>query len=313
MRNLFCFSLFLIAFVSLASAQFAITNGDDVDKLKNGTLYVVMKDPASSKASEYVEVYKNTWKFSKLEFIRQTDITKHYGEGKYFISLSLEDYSTYSGVRYQYSNTHLYLELWTPSTKYLSGNRKKEPALRERDQLARVDLFPAFEALKDPELIFNSDYDGGGYIRNWGPGFLKSYLLTIQHGFTNQLKIKLGESFKKADKLAILANTTLYIPDYVLIKFNMASGDETKRHDESDITEDYGFKTQFLPTKELDAKIRTDKKGFYYLLYVKSSAWKFVSVVYSLTGEVIYSEFSSASYNLKSGDLKSIRKAVEKG
>jgi hypothetical protein len=107
-----------------------------------------------------------------------------------------------------------------------------------------------------------------------------------------------------------LKTSTLYVPDYVLVKFNMFTGDESKQHKEEDLFEDYKLKYQVLSTKKLNDNILSDPAGFYYLLYVKSSTDKFVSVVNSKTGEIIYSEYTGVKYNLKPGDLKDLYQKI---
>ena len=72
------------------------------------------------------------------------------------------------------------------------------------------------------------------------------------------------------------------------------------------------MKQAFLTNKESSDKILSNKKVFYYLQYTLGSAGKYVLVGHSLTSEISYTDFAALLYNLKSGDLKDIRKAVEK-
>jgi hypothetical protein len=61
----------------------------------------------------------------------------------------------------------------------------------------------------------------------------------------------------------------------------------------------------------LNDKILNDKVGFYYLVYVKSSTDKWISVVNSLTGAMIYSRCYMPSYNIEAADLKDLRKKLQ--
>jgi hypothetical protein len=92
----------------------------------------------------------------------------------------------------------------------------------------------------------------------------------------------------------------------------MFTGDESKQHKEEDLFEDYKLKYQLVSTKKLNDNIVNDPSGFYYLLYVKSSTDKFVSVINSRTGEIIYSDYTPVKYNLKPGDLKDLYKKIMK-
>ena len=98
----------------------------------------------------------------------------------------------------------------------------------------------------------------------------------------------------------------------MLFKFNKFTGDESKKHEEKDIFEDYTLKYKLLPMKELSDKILTDKTPFYYMVYIKSSTDKFVTVYNAATSEIIYSVYTTTSYNLKSSDLKDLQKTITK-
>jgi hypothetical protein len=125
-------------------------------------------------------------------------------------------------------------------------------------------------------------------------------------------KRHLYKSILNETELKNLKDEVLYVPDYVLINFNKFTGDETKKHDEKDIFKNYKFEYKLMSTDELNEKIMNDTTSFYYLIYIKSSADKFVSVINSLTGEIIYSNYTYRSYNIKSKDLKKLRKKIKK-
>jgi len=62
----------------------------------------------------------------------------------------------------------------------------------------------------------------------------------------------------------------------------------------------------------LNSKILSEKNAFYYVQYVKSSTDKFVSVINSSTGEIVYSVYTPVSYNIKSDDLEDLQKKIQK-
>lgn len=215
-----------------------------------------------------------------------------------------ENGSSKNGINY--STTHIYLELWTCEDNYFQSTKKKDFADKNKVQVARIELFTDFMALSDPDLLFQSDYDGNGHIRNWGPGILKNQLQALI-GFLNKNEPrKLFPAINNPTEIAKLKKEVLYVPDYVLIKFNKFTGNEAEKHTEKDVFEDYKFKYKLLSTAELNQKIVTDKTPFYYLIYIKSSTDKYITVFNSVTGEIIYSKYSPMSYNIKSGDLKNI-------
>lgn len=308
---------FIMTVTFIANSQIAISNISEIAKIKSGTTYIAMKDPNSDKAKEYVNAFKNNWTISKFEFIKYSEIEKFISPENSFLMIgdyehntqfikSYENGSRQNGI--SYSNTHLYLELWTCDEKYFqSKKKKKEFGSSDKIQVARIELFTDFATLSDPDKLFQSDYDGNGHIRNWGPGILKNYIQSLMSYLNKNEKRKLYSEIFNAKEMENLKKEVLYVPEYVLTKFNKYTGDETKKHDEKDIFEDYKLKYKILPTDELNQKIIADKTSFYYLIYIKSSTDKYVSVVNSLTGELIYSAYSPLSYNIKSSDLKDIQ------
>lgn len=312
--------LFSIAAVSTVNSQIAISNYSEIDKIKKGITYIAMKDPGAPSVKEYIDVFKNNWTLSKIEFIKYADLEKHLSPDNSYLTIGgyetnvqftelYKNGSRRNGINF--SNTHLYLELWTVKKSFFERkNKNRSMENSEKTQVARIELFTDFETLSDPDKIFQSDYHGDGHIRNWGPGFLKNYIqLLTKYADKNQNR-SLFAGMTNMDQLKTLKDEVLYVPDYVLTKFNKLSGDESKKHEEKKLFEDYSLKYSLISTAELNKKILSEQKPFYYLVYVKSSTDKFVSVVNSLTGEVIYSKYSPLSYNINSGDLKNIQKKI---
>lgn len=299
----------------LSKGQIAISNIEEIAKVKKGTTYVAMKNPASEKAKAYIDVLKSTWTLSKVEFIKYSEIPKYIAPDASFLTISGYETNTQFTKLYQsgasknginYSSTHIYLELWTCENKYFESTKKKEFADKNKVQVARIELFTDFPALSNPDLLFQSDYDGDGHIRNWGPGILKNQIQALTFFLNKNEPRKLFAGIENPAEVAKLKKDVLYVPDYVLIKFNKFTGNESEKQTEKEVFEDYKFKYKLLPVAELNQKILNDKVGFYYMIYIKSSTDKYITVINSLTGEIIYTKYTPVSYNIKSGDLKNI-------
>lgn len=313
--------LFILTVTFCAKSQIAISNLSEIAKIKSGTTYIAMKDPNSEKNKEYINVFKSNWTISKFEFIKYSEIEKYLSPENSFLTIGGYETNTQFTKLYNngssknginYSNTHLYLELWTCDEKYFqSKKKKKEFGNSDKIQVARIELFTDFEALSDPDKLFQSGYDGNGHIRNWGAGILKNQIQSLTSYLDKNEKRTLYSGIFNVKELKNLKKEVLYVPEYALIKFNKFTGDETKKHDEKDIFEDYKLKYKLISTDELNQKILSDKTAFYYLIYVKSSTDKYISVINSVTGEIIYSTYSPASYNIKSGDLKDLQKKTQ--
>lgn len=313
--------LFSLAATFNANSQIAISNSSEIAKIKNGTTYIAMKDPDSEKAKEYVNAFKNNWSISKIEFIKYSEIEKFISAENSFLTIGGYETKTQfiklyeNGTRkngINYANTHIFLELWTCDEKYFQDKeKKKEFENSDKIQVARIELYTDFETLADPDNIFQSDYDMNGHVRNWGPGILKNYIQALMSYLTKNEGKKLFSEISNTQEMENLKNEILYVPDFVLTKFNKFTGDETKKHDEEKIFKDYDLKYKLITTDELNEKILTDTTKFYYLIYIKSSTDKYISVINSQTGEIIYSTYSSGSYNIKSKDLKNLQKKIQ--
>jgi hypothetical protein len=210
-----------------------------------------------------------------------------------------------------WSNTHIYLELWTCTEKFFK-KKKKKLSLDDKLVISRIELFTDFNTLMLPENIYEEEFDGKNHIRNWGEGILKNYLQNLMTALNKKEQRDLYKYFPDTSELKNLKNQTIYVPDYVLIKFNKFTGDESKKHDAKDIFKDYSFNYELISTNELNNKILSSTEPFYYLVYIKSSTDKYISVINSKTGEYVYTKYTPISYNIGSKDLKELAKAIEK-
>ena len=314
--------LFLINLLTpiIANSQFSISNLSEIAKIKSGTTYIAMKDPNSEKAKEYIEVFKNYWTISKAEFIKYSEIEKYLSPENSFLTIGGYETNTEFTRLYQngsqkhginYSNTHIFLELWTCDKKYFTSKKKNKIfGNGDKIQVARIELFTDFETLSNPDLLYQSEFDGNGHIRNWGPGVLKNYVQALMGYLAKNESHSLFTGSSNDKELKKLKKESLYIPEYVLTKFNKFNGNETKKHDEKDIFEDFNLKYILLSGADLNHKILTDTTGFYYLIYIKSSTDKYINVIHSLTGEIIYSKYKPLSYNIKSDDFQDLQEKI---
>lgn len=313
----------LILTISIGSkAQIAISSSDEINAIKNTTTYVAMKDPNTEIAKKYEAIVKKYWTLSKVEFIKYSEIHKYLNSKSSFLTIGgyitnvssntiYTDGGRSSGV--DYSHTHIYLELWKCSDKYLSKNKDpKDFKEKDKQQISRLELFTDFPTLMLPSNLYKSEYDTEGHVRNWGLGMLKNHIQNMTNYIAKGADKNLYSEIENNNEIKKLSTQTLYIPDYIFNKFNMFTGDESKKHDEKDILEDYKFKYVIVSSDDLNQKILDDNSTIYYLQYIKSSTDKFISVINSKTGEVIYSVYTPTSYNIKSGDIKDLSKKISK-
>lgn len=320
---------FTIAIAFNSNAQIAIANLDRIPELKNGTTYIVMKDPDFPGAKEYIEMFKRIWTISKIQFIKYSDVHNHYGKGNYFLSMGgykfADQYTLMFGGLFSgadgntnyypkaawFEETHIYLELWTCTDNFLEKKGDKELKLNNTIQLARIDLYTDIPAYDDPKYLYAEEYNSTVRIRNWGVGILENYVQSMMTYFNHNQERKLYSATTNKAELAKLKTETLYVPNYVLIQYDKKTNGETGKHLESDLFKKYTLKHKLLTIEELNAKIVNKQEPIYYFIYVKSRVDKFVSVVNSVTGEMIYARYTPMSYNLQPDDLNDLQLEVQ--
>jgi hypothetical protein len=294
-----CVLLSLVPFKG--HSQINISKPDDLERIKSGTTYIVMRNPESDVAKAYIDVYNKYWTLSKKEFIKYTDIGNYVNNESTFLSFGGYVISSNNGT-----SVHIYLELWKFSEKFLNSSRRKKVSSADQVQIARIELFTDFSAIIDPDEIFKYEYDGQGHFRNWSPGLLKNYIQQLTFLLEAGKKRSLFAATFDNEQLSELKKQTLYVPDYVLIKFGAMTGSESRRNDEDDLFKGYKYEHKLLPMSELSDLILNSPDPVYYLVYVKSSTDKFITIFNSETGQMIYSVYKGVSYNIGAKDFKAV-------
>ena len=217
--------------------------------------------------------------------------------------------------RHTYTVSLMYMSLWTYKLEYLKKKQRKAPQNDDINMIGRIELFPDYKILNDPSSIYQYNYDWAGHIRNWSPGMLKNYLQCLMACF-NGGKERLFESEEIVNEaeLANLFGDTLYVPDYTLIMYSATPADsnDTYKNDQAKLFADYTYSYTLVNTNKLSDRILTSKKPFYYMVYVKDCGSKIITIINSQTGEIIYSDYTKISYNMKSGDLKDLSNAIKR-
>lgn len=314
--------LFILFFkTSTSFSQILIETTSENERIKNGTTYVVINDSLSDKIKQYMSVLKKYWTHSKIEFTTISEIDKTMAPENSYLMFGSTTNTTTSIRTGSYgfqregvsaSCTYIYLELFTIKQEVFKAKRKKYKFnYKDKIKIARIDLFTDFKAVQDVNLIFNSNFDGNGHIYNWGPGILKNNIQTLMDYLRKNEVVQLKNEIENDIALKELKDQTLFVPDYIFIKYNKFNGNESKKLDEEDIFEDYKNKFTVVSIDELNNKILKETKPFYYLIYIRSCTQKFINVVNSSTGEIIYSEYSAISYNIKTKDLRRLYKKTQ--
>lgn len=324
----FCFITFFLSFIyANSNAQVEIPNKNILDKIKDGNTHVIVGDLNFPQSVEYNRVFKKYWTVTKgVDFIKTDEVDGNLVAGDTYISFERFEGTYSQGASFSL----LYLNIWTPSEKEIK-KQKHSLINSNATSVAKIYLTENTETLvkkvKEKNLAdvryssagFYSvyDFDGNGCLLNWSPGIMKNYLQLISTQLQTGKKYSFSDEITDKKQLPLLASQTIYCTTEVLNKMGFFAGvnkirsEEDKVEEIKKLFEDYQYGYKIITISELEDKIIGDKEPFYYLLFINSSkAGKFLAVVNSGTGEIIYSRCKAMSLNLKSGDLKDLYKAI---
>lgn len=253
----------------------------------------------------YLELLKNSlkgaWTITELEFISYAEFSKMKkldGYSVFSMGGILKTRRSSSGMETQ--NDHYYMTL-----RAFDG--------KEEIVYARIELFLKFTSIEQMRILKGPKQNKYLYesaeIFNWFPGMIKNSLQTInKYLLAEETRWMYANS--NTPELQNLKEDTLFVVDYSLVKFAKFTGDETERYAPEDIMGKYPYAYEFISNEALSERIMNGQKC-YYLYFVKSSTEKYVNVINSETGEIIYSAYKSASYNISSKDIKKIIKLLK--
>lgn len=289
----------LLTFAQESFGQLEISNIQDFEAFKNTTTIVFMPAADTSKHLKYRKILEENWSLTPLKFISYNQYVKLKNKDGYSYLLFGDDRVS-NGTA---TSSYVYLELWTWV--------KPDGVTKKKRQIARMELYPDTETTYDPSLIYDYRFDTEGHIFNWSPGLLKNYIQMIHFYVDRAQKRTQYMPENDFDELLKLKDETLYIPEYVLDTYN-GSLVKTGQQSKNELLRKYPYSYKFVDGDQLSEKILKTTEPFYYLLFVRSNADKYVAVVEAQSGKIIYSRFRPISYNLRSNDLRRLTKAIEK-
>lgn len=270
--------------------------------LKQTTTLFVYRESDKDQLEAIKSALNEVWTISKLKFISYDEFKSGNWTGNYSY-FTIGGYTkTETGQSIVSIWTYIYLMLW----KYDDDG--------DREYFARIELYPTFATYKKAEETEESDemvdylYQESVF-RNWFPGYLKNSVKFVNDKLQQGEEHWYHQSGRFGD-MKPLVKDTLYVPDYVLVKFNKFNGDESERHSQDELFEKYDYTIAVIPAEKLSDMILHRKTDFYYLSYIKSSTTKYVNVFNGRTGEMLYAKEITNVYNIKPGDLKKVSRAV---
>lgn len=326
MKRLYSLMAGIILLPSIAHAQLQVgsnktgtmnaagrLSSEDLAKLKQTTTLFVLQDADYANVSDWEEAIKSVWTITPFKIVSRDEIGSM-GNGNYsYFTLGGYVYQSASSSPMKFKNqtvnaVHLTYDLWMPN-----GNKE--------EYFARLQLYPDNATMFDASTTHlnkkqNSRISSELYtktiLHNWTPYMLKGYLKTVND------RLLSGEHrgpYTEEDNpgaLAALRTDTLYIPDYVNIKFNLLTAkDKVEETDMKELRSAYDYPVRVVSKAELGRIIKNSSKPVYYLVYTKAATDKFLNVYNSKTGNLLFARYSPMSHNFKYKDLKDIEKLVK--
>ncbi len=276
---------------------------EDYKAAKERTTLFVLDD---FEVKEFDNMLKSFWNISKYEIATREQFDfreKEFKSGNYTIfefGGEVVTMTSQSGMvtEFLYLNHNLYY--CTDVTVNKKGKLKYD-----YNELASI--YFSGDANSMWEIIDSKTYGKlTEQLYNYQLGYMKNYLQFIHNCLKDDWYSFAFSSTYDKKKIKVLKNTTLYVPDYIKIQYSGWKGTDKERENPDELFEDYKSKYQWISSEELNNKILNTTENFYYLMYTKVNSMKMVSVVNGKTGEVIYTDYQSLSYQLKPKDLKEI-------
>jgi hypothetical protein len=286
----------------LKPGKFDQSQLDDLKKSK--TLFIYRTHD-----KEYLDTFKNTlknvWNYSDIEFISYDEfLSNKYDENYSFFSIGAR---MELGDMNHSDSFYSYLNLW----KNIDG---------KKTLYCRINLFPTFEAFYvckknfSKEEVFLKYMYEEAEIHNWNIVYLKNALQFVNDKLSKSETYSLMNNVQDKD-LSPLKNDTLYIPDYVLIKFDqyqINGSHESSRLNKEDLLKDYPHPYRIVSINELSKIISNSAQPIYYLSCIRNPPGKYLTVINSRTGEFLYSVFSTIGFNFSSSDFARLARLIKK-
>jgi hypothetical protein len=263
---------------------------------------------------EFHEMISDVWDLNSFEVITKEEYDSkadQYNWGNYAIfdvygQVTTRTTQNGGAVQYLYIN---YRYFYYDEIK----KNKKGETVGKYNQLACIFLSGDAESMW--KMVTEKNYgELKNGLFNYKLGYLKNYFQLINDKLKSQTaNFAYTNDFDKS-KIQVLKSVTLYVPDYMKIKYNGWTRKDTVLENPDELFEKYEYKYEFIDSDELSEKILDATEDFYYLTYVKVNANKFVNVVNGKTGEVIFSLHDSGlgAYHLKDKDFGKLNDAVKK-
>ena len=302
-------------------------NGAALELLKKKTTVFFIQESDVARKADFEKALKGVWTITPF-IVAGPDEMDAYADGRKYSQAGFGGYIIQKQGRSGVMNTSTHLTYDFFVADYNNSGKQAGRTL-----LARFLVSPDAQTLRQSasgvgmfgqrrdqkERTMMSALYTTAKFANWGPGYLRGYAKTINDLLLSKTRRNFNTGTKDGDALAVLKRDTLFLPRSLQNRYSGLTGQERMAGDDDDDDKDegddmrsaYEFKSAWIDDAELQQRILSATKPIYYLLYIRSSSEKHVSVFNGQTGQMLYTDYSMLSYNFKGKDLKKLAKAVD--
>lgn len=279
---------------------------ETIDRLKATTTVFFYSREQKNHLDSIKKAVNDGWKLTHVIFADISMFDEYEGDPKYsyFIIEAISETTTSTSGMGSYTNTHFFLSL------RLFDKTSKHGKVSTTG-LCRIELYPSTVTLfmapgkKKSDDVIGKIYENGSFY-NWNPVLIRAQLANAETDIRNKIKPYFYAEVHDDDLTNLLATDTLYVPETLLMSFNMFTGAEKEKNE--NIFENYPYKYKVCTNDELYEIFEKQQRGRFLFEYVKSSTDKFI-IIYDLKqGKIIYRNYTPISYNIKSKDIEKITK-----
>lgn len=337
MKKFLLLAICLIFFESYSQISVGRRHIGKAVKFEKGTLEKFKKSETvfvlSSifEPSQYDSILKDVWTVTPYKIVSAQEYNKDdYLDGSYsFVRLTgyklLDETGWVKSVETFINVNYFDFETFKEELNKMSSNnrsKKKDKLISNnyrsiaRIQFQQKDDFNLDQKLDPDTDEFTKSLLSEDILHFYDLGFLKNYFQKL-----NQLLIDEEIYWMYEDdylqELKQLKNETLYIPNTTSIKFNsLEESAEDIKEDFERIFKNYEYDYEFVSPSEINSKI-LDGETIYYLRLTRLRYERFLHIVNSKTGEIVYRGYiggSSSKFKTKHINQlsESIAKAVKK-
>ena len=329
--------LAIVLLVNVSNAQISVSakhigrvkkfSNNELEKFKNTTTIFVLSN--IFKEDEYKKILDKAWAVTPYKIVNIKDFNVNdYLDGKHsFVDLrGLKRTKSMKNGKdvvdlYLYLNVFMYDvdKLKKELAKKKGAKQKKINKIYKKHEIsiARISLFPTSDFNKiaiygDNDMIMRYVY-GGDCFYTYELGFLQNFFQKLSSLIKNE-EIYWKYKSDYTAELKNLKTQTLFVPGYMKTMYNPFKGKDNDKRLE-DVKKNfsaYAYKYEFQDDDVLNKRI-LNGEAFYYLRYARENAEKFIHIVNSKTGEIIYRNYKTGfAYNIKGKHFKELNKAIKK-